>query len=220
MFIFKRLFIIAIAILILSNNVIAQEESKALPDDPLYQAKRKMETAQLNAKVDPLEKANLRTKYAQERLVEVKAMISKGKPEFVGELVKDYEKAIAGVMEEINRALGYGRDVSGALKAVERATKKHTEVLTKLLGKVPEEAKSAITHAIEVSKHGRNRALDVLKKIQKGELPVGKPEDVGKPEGVGRPKGIDKPEGGRKPEDIGRPSGDRPAGGGGGGRGR
>jgi hypothetical protein len=98
--------------------VFAQDEPEALPDDPLYQAKRQMETAQLNAGFDPLEKATLHTKYAKERLAEVKAMVSKGKPEFVEGLVKDYEEAISGAMEEIDRAQAQGRDVSEALEAV------------------------------------------------------------------------------------------------------
>jgi predicted RNase H-like HicB family nuclease len=136
-------------------------------------------------------------------------------------LVENYEKAIGRAMEEINKAQTQGRDVSKALEAVETATKKHTEVLMDLLRKVPEQAKSAITHAIEVSKRGRNRALEVLNKIQRGELPIGKPEGVGKPEDVSRSegKGIGKPERIGKPEGVGRPPG-TPGGGPGGGRGQ
>lgn len=210
-----------IACLLLASSALAQDEPETLPDDPLYQAKRQMETAQLNSGFDPLEKATLHTQYAKERLAEVKAMISKGKPGFVEGLVKDYVKAVGGAMDEINKAQAQGRDVSQALEAVERSTKKHTEVLTELLGKVPEQAKPAITYAIESSKQGRNRALDVLNKIQRGELPRGKPEGVGKAEDVGRPEKSGKPEEAGKPEDAGRPGGGRPAGRpGGGGRGR
>lgn len=210
-----------IACLLLASSALAQDEPGTLPDDPLYQAKRQMETAQLNSGFDPLEKATLHTQYAKERLAEVKAMISKGKPDFVESLVKDYVKAVGGAMDEINKAQAQGRDVSQALEAVERSTKKHTEVLTELLGKVPEQAKPAITHAIESSNQGRNRALDVLNKIQRGELPRGKPEGVGKAEDVGRPEKSGKPEEAGKPEDAGRPGGGRPAGRpGGGGRGR
>jgi formate dehydrogenase maturation protein FdhE len=182
--ILKSLSIVAVVSLILFTNVFAQVEPEILPDDPLYQAKREKETAQLNAELDPLKKANLYTKYAKERLQEIKTMVSKGKPEFVDGLVEDYEKAVSGALEEINKAQAQGRDVSKALEAVESATKKHTEVLTDLLGKVPEQAKPAITHAIEVSKHGRNRALDVLNKIQRVEFPIGKPEGSGKPAGI------------------------------------
>lgn len=190
---------------LLAGTTFAQEEPEALPDGPLYQAKKQMETAQLNAGFDPLEKATLHTKYANERLQEVKAMISKGKPEFVESLVKDYEKAIGGAMEEINRAQAQGRDVSEALEAVERSTKKHTEVLTDLLGKVPEEARPAIRHSIEVSRTGRNTALDTLRKIHGGEIPAGRPEGIGIPEGIGRPEGVGRPEDIGRPEGIGRP---------------
>ena len=207
-------FIVSAAVcLFLSANVFAQEEPEMLPDDPLYQAKRQMETARLKASFDPLEKATLHTKYAKERLAEVKAMISKGKPEFVGGLVKDYEKAIGGATDEINRAQAQGRDVSEALEAVERSTKKHTEVLTDLLDKVPEQAKPAIRHAIEVSKRGRNIALDTLGKIQRGEIPAGRPEGIGRPEGLGRPERPSRPEGIGRPGGLGRPGGGRPGGG-------
>lgn len=195
--------------LLFVDAVFAQDEPERLPDDPLYHSKRQMETEQLNVTFDPLEKATLHTKYAKERLAEIRVMVSKGKPEFVEDLVKDYEKAISEAMEEINRAQAQGRDVSKALETVEKSTQKHTKVLMELLGKVPEQAKPAITHAIEVSKHGRNHALDVLNKIQRGELPIGKPEGVGKPEEIGRPKGVGKPRG------IGSLGGGRP-----GGRGR
>jgi len=207
-------FIVSAAVcLFLSANVFAQEEPEILPDDPLYQAKLQMETAQLNAGFDPLEKATLHTKYAKERLAEVKAMISKGKPEFVEGLLKDYENAIGGALDEINRAQVQGRDVSEALEAVERSTKKHTEVLTDLLGKVPEQAKPAIRHAIEVSKRGRNIALDTLGKIQRGEIPAGRPEGIGRPEGLGRPERPSRPEGIGRPGGLGRPGGGRPGGG-------
>lgn len=194
--------------LLLISFAFAQDEPETLPDDPLYQAKRQMETAQLNAGFDPLEKATLHTRYAKERLAEAKAMVYKGRPEFVESVVKDYDKAISGAMDEINRAQAQGRDVSEALEAVERSTKKHTEVLTDLLGKAPEEARPAIRHSIDVSKTGRNTALEKLRKIQRGGIPAGKPEGVRKPERPGRPEGIGKPKG------VGRP------GGGGGGRGR
>ena len=221
--------------LLFVGAVFAHEEPEILPDDPLYQAKQQMETAQLNAGFDPLEKATLHTKHAKERLAEVKAMISKGKPEFVEGLVKDYEKAIGGAMDEINRAQVQGRDVSEALEAVERSTKKHTEVLTDLLDKVPEQAKPAIRHSIEVSKRGRNIALDTLRKIQRGEISAGRPEGTGIPEGIGRPEGserserlerLERSERPSRPEGIGRPGGfggpgaGRAGGGPSGGRGR
>ncbi len=209
-----------------TGAVLAQEELKLLPDDPLYQAKRQTETAKLNASIDPLEKATLHTGHARERLAEAQAMVSKGKHEFVGDLVRDYETSINGAMNEINRAQAQGRDVSKALSAVERSTTKHTEVLSNLLGKVPEEARPAIQRAIEVSQRGRNTALDRLERIQRGEIPAGKPEGIERPERPERPERMEKP--GRPaipggidtPGGFGVPGGGRPGGGPPGGKGR
>lgn len=197
-----------IVCLFLSSIAFAKEGPDVLPDDPLYPAKRHMETAALASGSDPLVKANLHTKHAKERLAEARATVSKGKPEFVEGLMGDYESSITEATKNIERAANQGRDVSEALKAVERATKKHNEVLTGLLDKVPEQAKPAIVHAIKVSKRGRNRALDALNKVQRGELPIGRPEGIGGPgkanrprgedelrEGIGKSKGIVKPKG-------------------------
>jgi len=181
--------------LFIMSTAFAQDVSEALPDDPIYLAKRHIETAKLNAKVDPLEKAALHTEFATERLAEAKAMVAKGKPEFVGDLTEDYEEAIAGATNEINRAQSQGKNVSGALEAVERSTKKHTEVLTGLLDKVPENAKPAIQHSIAVSERGRNTALESLGKRQRDEISVGRterPERFERPEGIGRSRDIDR----------------------------
>jgi hypothetical protein len=88
----------------------AQEGPKTLPGDPLYQAKRQTETAKLNASFDPLERATLHTRSAEERLAEVKAMVSKGKPQFVGDLLKSYETSMNGAMDEIDRAQAQKKD--------------------------------------------------------------------------------------------------------------
>ena len=190
---------------IIINFALAEEEPGILPDDPLYQTKRQMETEELTRGSNPLDKAVLYTRYAKERLAEIKAMISRGRPEFVESLVEDYENAINGAMEEIDRARAQGRNVGEALEVVEELTQKHTEVLNNLLNKVPEEARPAITHAIEVSRHGRTRALEVLNKIQRDSLPVGIAEDVKAPEEISGPKWIIKPERLKRPQGTGRP---------------
>lgn len=154
----------------------AQEVAESLPDDPIYLAKRHIETARLNAAVDPLEKADLHTEFAQRRLAEINSMVTRGKPEFVGDLVRDYENAMTGATDEINRARSQGKNVSEALRAVERSTSKHTEVLTNLLDKVPEDAKPAIRRSIAVSRQGRNTALDNLRKVQRSESSGGRSE--------------------------------------------
>lgn len=119
--------------------------------------------------------------------------------------MKAYETIIQSIKDTAEQATGEGIDVSEAIEAVERSTKKHTEVLTNLLDEVPEQARAAIAHAIEVSKRGRTTALDRLEKIKRGEVPSGRPEGVekseksGKPEGVGKSKETDRPSGKGRP---------------------
>ncbi|MFQ5956234.1 MAG: DUF5667 domain-containing protein [Candidatus Brocadiales bacterium] len=208
-----RFFILPMAVcLLLSNIAFAEETVNILPDDPLYAAKRHAETTELAASSDPLEKARIHTKHAKERLAEANITVSKGKPEFVEGLMGDYENSSRKAMANIKRAANQGRDVSEALNAVEGSAQKHTEVLTGLLGKVPEQATPSIERAIEVSKRGRNRALESLNKVQGGKLPIsrpegrtGKPEGIDRPEASGRPGGIERSKKRGGPEGIGRP---------------
>ena len=85
-------------------------------------------------------------------------MEEKNKPEYIPGLVGAYRTIVRNIEATAKQATGERIDVTEALEAVERSTKKHTEVLTVLLGQVPEQARSAIEHAIEVSKRGRNTA--------------------------------------------------------------
>ena len=94
------------------------------------------------------------------------------------------------MMKEIEKAKIQGKSTDKALKAVEKALRKHTEVLKGLLEKVPEKAKEAIAQAIEVSKHGRDTALKMLGKRKRGRPgEAEKPRDYRGPEGVGKPRG-------------------------------
>lgn len=70
-------------------------------------------------------------------------------------------------LEELTKAQSAaGAGLEGrarAREAVDRGTQVHEQVLTDVLGKVPEQAKPAIEHALEVSKTGRESALGALK---------------------------------------------------------
>ena len=180
----------------------AQEKSKILPHIPFYKTKRTAEKEKLAATSDPLKKSTLCIKYAEKRLQELKTMVSQGKLEFIEKLVKDYEDFINEAITNIEIASNQGKDVTEALEAVERFTKTHTKILTELLDKVPEEAKPAIRHAIEVSEIGRNTALNTLKRIQENEIPF---EEIERPEEIRRPEEIPRPEEIRRPQEIPRP---------------
>jgi hypothetical protein len=91
----------------------------------------------------------------------------------------------------------------GLATAIE-ATEKHQAVLREVLDKVPPEAKGAITHAMEVSRHG-NDTVRALHAGSVGKDLSGRP-DVSKRPAVDRPRTLE------QPRDMGRPMPTVPAG--------
>lgn len=201
------------------------DEPTGLPADVLGRAEREMGTARSAAGLDPLERAREHTQFANEVLVEVRARAAQRDAQGMEALLTDYRRHVEGALDGIAQGRAQGRDVGLALEAVERSTKRHTEVLTGLLDEVPEEARPAIQHSIEVSQRGRNTALSTLESLQRVAIPagpvgveipsgqVGPPSRIGPPEGVGRPleagppAGIGAERSGRRGESGGRPSG-------------
>jgi hypothetical protein len=107
-------------------------------------------------------------------------------------------------MEGINRAMSSGRFEGNeaqreeAFDRVEKATRKHGEVLSDLSGKVPEQARPAIQRAMENSQKGRTTALSNLERVRSERQEREQAEmrqqqqmgDVhGRPDGMGRPGG-------------------------------
>ena len=116
--------------------------------------------------------------------------------------LQNYERGTEGV----NRALDQGRlagdanDREQAYDRVEKATRKHSQVLTDLLasGKIPEQARPHVEHALQVSQKGRQTALANLQqaRAQRSEHEaaqrrqgMGQPGVSGRPESAGRPGG-------------------------------
>ncbi len=157
------------------------------PDDPDYIANVIEEALQVGGVQDPAERILLLQQMLERRMDEIEVVVAENKPEHIPGLVRAYETILTNIEDTAEQATDEGRDVSEALDAVERSTKKHTEVLAALLEKIPDQARSAIEHAIEVSKRGRNTALDRLRKIQEGDVPIGPPDDAGPPDDKEKP---------------------------------
>jgi hypothetical protein len=133
-------------------------------------------------------------------------------------------------MEGLNRALAEGRfngsehQYEEAFERVERATRKHGEVLADLYDRVPEQARPAIARAQEVSQRGRETALENLtqarerRAAERGQ--AGRPDFPGRPSGAGAQgqgpggppagAGAGRPGGGPPSGGAGRPRGGRP----------
>jgi len=150
-------------IVLVAGSAAAQEWRDALPGEALYEAKKRIERAELSAAGDPLEKASLHLQHADRRVNEMQEVAARGNTTSTANLADGYAEAMRRVENEIRRARNQGRDTSQALQEMGKATEKHSEVLTGLLDEVPEQAVPAIRHAREVSLRGRQTALEQLR---------------------------------------------------------
>src|SRR3989344_2318088 len=102
---------------------------------------------------DSENKAKKALGYADERLAEIEAIAEEKNPNAVKTAIANYESNMSLATEKSKDVKDKGQAES-LLTLIADNTSKHQEVLTNVLGKVPEEAKEAITQAIEA---GRNK---------------------------------------------------------------
>lgn len=137
--------------------------------------------------------------------------------------LKNYERRREGLHRAMSEGWFKGDEFEREepFQRVEQATRKHTEVLTGLLDKVPEQARSHIAHAIEVSQGGRATALANLERARaqrqkrqasEGRQGSGRPEDLGRSGSRGRPGGLGDPPASGRGGPPGTPGAGRSAG--------
>jgi hypothetical protein len=173
------------------------------------------------------DQATLTLKDVKNRLKENKSFLdqakSRGKAgdaEGIQTAIENYDRGMTGLNQalEAGQFEGSERDHEKALEQVEQATRKHGEVLSDLLTKVPEEARPGIERALANSQKGRETALANLERVRaerqeraaaQRRQGMGQPGATGQPGTVGRPSGVGAPGGVGRPGGVGggRPSG-------------
>lgn len=164
----KKLGMISLLVIILLiTSVFAQElpGPGITPDSWLYGLDKAFESLQMALTFDPVAKAGLHIQFAGERLAEAKAMIEKGRPEFVPDLVKEHEGNIDKSNEIAAVAQQVGRNITKLNELVALATSVHIETLEEIYEKVPDQAKPAVLKAKEVSARGQEEALRRLGEV-------------------------------------------------------
>jgi serine protease AprX len=136
------------------------------PDSWLYGFKKFFENVDMFLTFDEVERAEKYVQYAELRLVETKEMIEKGKPEFVDDLLNEYEVNLEKGNKISKHAHQTGKNIEKLTELIAVTTSVHIDVLEDVLQKVPEQAKPAIEKAIGFSKKGNEEALDVLEKVK------------------------------------------------------
>jgi len=133
------------------------------PDHPLYFLDRMFEGLELwFAEVVGGREGRARKmlEIAGERLSEMKAMAEQGKTQHIPSLVEDY-RAKMNEATEIARRLN-STELYGL---VAETTQHHQTILDEVYSRVPDEAKSAIQDAKEVSRKGHDEAKNALGKM-------------------------------------------------------
>lgn len=132
------------------------------PDSPFYFLERISEGIGTFFTFGNLKKAERYTTLAAERIAEAKAVVEKGKPEAAKIALKRYNDQLEKALNEAEKAKAKGENIEKVTETLARATSKHLTVLERVLEKVPEVAKGAITRALEKSKDGHIKALKAL----------------------------------------------------------
>ncbi len=146
----------------------------------------------INKIKDPLKKASMHIKFANKRiqLIENKRekLTTEGNSGNFNPLINEYEENLDKAYNEIMKAQALGRDTTSSFNIINKATSKHLVVLNRVLAKVPEQAKKAIRHAIEVSQRGHQKALQNLSKSKKNKNTMGNNSGPGKGKALGKQK--------------------------------
>jgi hypothetical protein len=144
---------LAIALLVGSVGV-AYASEDSLPGDNLYGVKRGLERAALVVSLSATGDAELLLDHANRRIAEVEELVRRGRGSEIGPALEGYEHAI-------QKGLEIAAEHDGTLRDLEAALGAHEQVLSGILAVAPEQAAPSLTHALENSQKGKEKAEQI-----------------------------------------------------------
>ncbi|OGY64421.1 MAG: hypothetical protein A3I89_03240 [Candidatus Harrisonbacteria bacterium RIFCSPLOWO2_02_FULL_41_11] len=157
--------IVAILTLILLVPFSASAATK--PGSLFYFFDTAFERVNLFFTFNPEKKAMKALDYADKRLAEIKTITEEGgNADDIKTSIANYERNIALAAEKSKEIKDKGQE-ENLLNLITNSASKNQEVLSAVLAKVPDEAKGAITKAIEASKKGQVEALKQVAELNK-----------------------------------------------------
>jgi len=118
----------------------------------------------------PEKKAEKSLKFAEEKIAEAIVMADKNKTNAVEIANKKYQEFINLANQKTKEAEEKGTNIEELASLITEKTLRHQEVLIEIFEKVPEEAKSAIEKAIQVSRGGTEEAVKSVSGERKEEF--------------------------------------------------
>lgn len=162
------LFLVAVFILPVPASASATTNAGVKPGSFWYGFDIAFEKINLFFTFSPEKKVQKALAYADERLAEIEAVAEEKNPDAVKTAIVNYESNIALATEKSKEVKDKGQ-AETLLNSIADNNSKNQEVLAAILIKVPEEARAAITQAIEASKKGQEEATKQIAEL-KGEV--------------------------------------------------
>jgi len=142
----------------------AYASQASLPGDTLYPIKLATEQAGMMLVGDDVARAERALSFAGKRVREMVTLAEKGRPQDLNLAAEKYGYALNMTLTEIEQARNRGLDTGNVTALVAEATSRHFLVLDEVWDMVPDQAKTAIAHARNVSETGYFHALAALAK--------------------------------------------------------
>ena len=149
-------------------SVSAQTNTGPTPGSFWYGITTTFENVNLFFTFNSEKKAEKALGYAERRLAQAKAAAESENSKAVKTALADYEAKI-NLATESSKKIEDNERAEKLLTSIADNTAKHQEVLSDVLEKIPEEAREAITKAIEASKRGQEEATRQVIEL-KGEI--------------------------------------------------
>jgi len=156
---------IALALSALAGGTVYAAQA-SLPGEALYAVKLGSEQVAMMLPGDNLARAERSLEFANRRIEELEALAEEGRIEYLERARERYERALNMTLARMEQA-NYQELMAGNVTArVAEATWRHMEVLQRVYGQVPDEAKPGIERAMEASQHGHAAALGALERAR------------------------------------------------------
>ncbi len=122
-----------------------------LPDSPLYLAERLKEKISLTFTFDQKAKAEKLFNYAEERLAEAEALLTKQKPKLTEETLGRYENFLIRGQDALQKAEASGEQVAQLKELQTEAAIRQQAVLQNIYERIPEDGKAGVLKAMNTS---------------------------------------------------------------------
>ncbi len=134
------------AVILALSGATALAANSAGPDSVLYPLKQKIEEARSYIAFSKLSRAAVSAGDAGKRLDEIKTMVNKGKPQYVSELLANYDRQIGNAQNLAAAAKQEGDDITSVTGMIDATRARHDALMKEIFGRVPASIQAVILH--------------------------------------------------------------------------